>query len=474
MLINIIPTPKKVLLAEGISEVPLAVTCKEDWLSYAQSFSDAFERLFGHPLKNGSDGIRLEFDPTLAQSAYRLDSRNGITLYASDKEGLFYAMATFLLAISARDGKFTLEKALIEDHPDKDYRALLVDLAREWHPSRTVHQYIELCFILKIKYLQLHFGDDQGYTLPSRAFPHLTDGYRHYSSQEIEEMKAHAKERNIILIPEFDVPGHASILNRNCPDVFRNTMIPESVANGSVPANPNVICAGSEKTFEAVKTLLDEMCALFPDSPYIHIGGDEANIKAWNHCSVCRAYMEAHGIEDEYELYSEFVGRVARHVLSRGRTPIVWEGFPTKGIKHIPKEVPVIVWESYYHMADDLLREGFQIINASWKPLYIVPNLDRRWGVSEILSWNVYTWQHFSAMSKAYLNPIIVPPTQNVLGAELCAWESTFEEEIGRTVENLFALSEKTWTTDRLHTDAEFIKRANPSLIRVTRFIQDK
>ena len=474
MVNNIIPTPKKVLLAEGMCELPLAVSCNEAWLPYAKSFSDAFERLFGCALKCGEEGIRLVLDKELPKNAYRLDSRNGILLYASDKEGLFYAMATLLLAICARDGKFTLEKALIEDYPDKDYRALLVDLAREWHPTHTIHQYIELCFILKIKYLQLHFGDDQGYTLPSRAFPHLTDGYRHYSFEEIEEICVHAKERNIILIPEIDVPGHATILNRNCPDVFRNTMLPESVADGSVPENPNVICAGSQKAFEAVKTLIDELCALFPDAPYIHIGGDEARIKAWNHCSVCLSYMKEHGIEDEYELYSEFVGRVARYVLTCGRTPIVWEGFPKKGVKHIPKEAIVIVWESYYHMADDLLREGFQIINASWKPLYIVPNLDRRWGVSEILSWNVYTWQHFSAMSKAYLNPIVVSPTENVLGAELCAWESTFEAEIGRTVENLLALSEKTWTVERLHSDAEFMKRATPSLIRATRFIQEK
>ena len=475
MIRNIVPTPKKVELFGGSIDVPLFVACDDQWASYAKTLGDAFEKMFERSLGKG-DGIRLAFDGSLPKDAYRLDSREGIVLYASHEEGLLYAMASLLLAINARDGKFTLEKALIEDYPDKSYRALLVDLARAWHPARTVHQYIELCFVLKIKYLHLHFVDDQGYTLPSRVLPHVTGGYRHYTFEDIEAMRAHAKERGIVLIPEFEVPGHASILNKNYPEIFANTNKDGKstfTVDGAEISGNSIICAGSDKAFEAVKAMFAEVCELFPDSPYIHIGGDEANIKVWTDCSACKEYMEKHGLEDEYELYSEFVGRVARYVLSLGRTPIVWEGFPQKGIKHIPKETVVIAWESYYHMADDLLKEGFQVINSAWKPLYIVPELDRRWGVPEILDWNVYNWQNFSSKSRAYLNPIHVTPTENVLGAQLCAWESTFEHEIGRVIDCLFALSERTWTVERLHSLGEFSRRSLPTIWRVTRYIQE-
>lgn len=478
MICNIIPTPKRVELLGGTADAPLAVTADAQWEAHAATLARAMELILGRPIATGGEaGVRLAYDATLEKDAYRIESDGGIVLSASDEEGLFYAMASFLLAMQSRGESVAMERAVIEDHPDKPYRALLVDLARAWHPARTVHQYIELCFLLKIRYLHLHFVDDHGYTLPSRVLPHVTDGHRHYTFEEIAEMRRHASEKGIVLIPEFETPGHASILNENYPEIFSNTERNGKDAftvDGAVISGRSIICAGSDTCFETVKAMLREVCELFPESPYIHIGGDEANIKVWRECATCRAYMEAHGLEDEYELYSEFVGRVAAYVLSLGRTPIVWEGFPEKGVKYIPKETVVIAWESYYHLADKLLAEGFRVINSAWKPLYLVPNFDRRWGVPEILAWNVYQWQHFSSKSPAYHDPINVPPTERVLGAQLCAWESTFEMEIGRTVDCLFALSERTWNLERLHTDAEFARRANPAIWRLTRYIQDR
>ena len=477
MIANILPTPKKVTMMNGTVALPFFVSTEHaEWSVYTKTLSDAFQKLFAQPLSEGN-GIKLCYDPTIPKKHYKLDSVNGIVLSASDSEGLLYAMATLIQAIQKKDDCLTLEKAIIEDYPDKDYRTLMVDLAREWHPVHSVHKYIDLCFILKINYLHLHFIDDQRYTLPSKAFPHITDGNRFYSFEDIEGFRAHANRCGVTLVPEFEVPGHAKSLNRNYPDVFANKIVDTShdittEMNVSISAD-SLICAGSAKTFAAIKTLLAEVAELFPETPYIHIGGDEACIQAWNSCSVCREYMEKNGIEDEYELYSEFVGRVARAVLDLGKTPIVWEGFPQKGVKHIPKETVVIAWESHYHMADDLLREGFKIINGSWQPLYIVPGLKRRWGIPQILSWNVYNWQHWWPQSKAFLNPINVAPTENVLGAQLSVWECTFEQEIGRTIENLAALSERTWTVDRLHDDLQFYDRSKPTLTRIARLIQD-
>ncbi len=236
----------------------------------------------------------------------------------------------------------------------------------------------------------------------------------------------------------------------------------------------SLICAGKESAMCAIYTLLQEICEMFPNSPFIHIGGDEADIKLWNECSVCREYMKQKNIGDEYELYSEFIARVAKLVLQLGKTPIVWEGFPKQGEKMIPRETIVMAWESHYHMPYDLIDEGFKIINCSWQPLYIVNSLEQRWNPLDIMRWNVYNWQHWWSESEAYLNPVNIAPTENVLGAQLCAWESTYEQEINFIMENLAALSERTWNVKRVCCDDEFKTKHKKLMQIVARLITSK
>ena len=479
MINTIIPTPKSTELFDGKAVIAPVVSCSYDpWVSYTQTLCDAFEKIYEVKLTPGEGGITLVYDEALAPRSYRFDACDGLTLTASDNEGILYAIATLLQAVNVTNGIIEAEKAHVEDYPDKDYRTLMVDLAREWHPARTIFKYIDICFFLKVKYLHLHFIDDQRYTLPSKAFPHITDGNRFYSYEEIAAMRTYANQRGIVLVPEFEAPGHAAAMNRNYPEVFAPKL--EGGADteivteaGAVITAANIVNAGSPKTMEGIRTLLAEIRELFPETPYIHIGGDEANIKVWNYCTESSAYMKENGIEDVYELYSDFVGRVAQMVLDMGRTPIVWEGFPKKGAHRVPKDTIVIAWESYYNYAPDLLADGFKIINASWQPNYIVPSLNLTWGHKEILAWSVYTWQHWWPNSAAHLNPITVAPTDQVIGGQLSAWESTYEQEINTVMQNLAALSERVWTVKRLWEDRDYARRYSQTGQKMARLIQD-
>ena len=212
---------------------------------------------------------------------------------------------------------------------------------------------------------------------------------------------------------------------------------------------------------------------MFPEAEYIHIGGDEANIKAWNYCTECKKYMQEHNVANVEELYCKFVGKIAQAVLNRGKTPIVWEGFSKKYSYLVPKDTVVIGWESYYNYADDLVADGFRVINASWQPLYIIPSYTRVWGCEEIYEWNVYNWQHWWEKSRATHNPINLPPTDQVLGAQICAWESTYDQEINRILENLATLSERTWNLTRTCSHGVFAAKLTPFLQRAARLIQD-
>jgi len=402
-------------------------------------------------------GIAFVRDDSLAPAAYRITAdETGITASAADAEGIGYAMATLLLMITAADGVITAPAATVEDAPDKGYRALMVDLGREWHPLDSLFAYVDLCFLYKIRFLHLHFCDSKLFTQPSAAFPRLNRPGYFYTPEQIAALRAHAAARGVVLIPEFECPGHAHVLCRAYPEIFS-----DRYEDGTPHPNSDIICAASEAAWEGTKVLLRELMELFPDAPYIHIGGDEANLSHWKKCPHCASYMAEHGLADVHELYSDYVARATDFVLAEGRIPMVWEGFPSKGSEKISRDVIVIAWESMYQMPGELLDAGFHIINASWKPLYVVPaNYNPRyiWGAKEILEWNVYNWQNWNPKSEAYLNPITVPATDRVLGGMLCAWEQTYEEEISIVMKNLLAMCERTWSARRRVADEDYYK----------------
>ena len=278
---------------------------------------------------------------------------------------------------------------------------------------------------------------------------------------EINRLTQYAKDRGIVIIPEIEGPGHVKVFNERYPEIFSNTYDVEPQSSivseiGVVINHKDVLCPGSEVCIKAFETLISEICDMFPESSYLHIGGDEVNVNAWEECVVCREHMQKNNIKSVKELYADFTARMCNFVLSLGKTPIVWEGFSKEYAYMIPKETVVIAWESHYNMAYDLLNDGFKIINSSWQPLYIVDSIKLRWNPIDILNWNVYNWQHWWPKSEAYLNPINVQPTDKVWGGLLCSWGLTYEQEVNFVMENLAALSERTWNVKRVCDEEKY------------------
>ena len=294
-MIKIIPEPKKTSLyaQDNIRISPYLFTNSPLWQKYAEVFSDAVSSVYEVSLESKPGGIELIEDKTILPGHYVLDSREGLKLKASDDEGICYALASALQITEVKAGELFVPSVHIEDYPDKDYRGFMLDLGRKWHTFDKLLKYIDLCFLYKIKYFNLHFTDTNLYTLPSKAFPELPAKNMHYSFEQIEYLNEYAKKRGIVIIPEFECPGHAPQLNKAYPEVFADKFDEEVTTEfytetGALVNAHDIICAGSENAWDGTKALIREICEMFPDAPYINIGGDEANIKMWNHCSVCR------------------------------------------------------------------------------------------------------------------------------------------------------------------------------------------
>lgn len=407
-----------------------------------RTFVDYADRAFSVIFTEGDGGITINIDPELPKSAYAIKAvEEGVEIRAGDTEALAYAFASLLLAIEKLDGELVLPALTITDAPKGNWRGLMIDLARKWHPINYLYDVVDLCWLYKINRLQLHFTDDQSYTLPCKAYPKLSTKNRHYSYAELEAFREYAASRSVTLVPEIDMPGHCSQFCEKYPEIF---------------GNHGIMCV-SEECFAALKTILEELIEIFPDSPYIHLGGDEAAINRWNECEKCKAYRIENSLENVHALYADFLRRVTNMVLEMGRTPIIWEGFSKEYNDMISKDVIVIGWESYYQLAPSLIEAGFTVINCSWKPLYILAPV-RYWSREEILDWNIYTWRHWLDISIACKHDITVPETSPVLGGQICVWgdwlmalpsnEEACRAEFPLVAERVPALAEKTWNID--------------------------
>ena len=477
--LKVIPMPKEVKGEvdgefESVSVLPRVHTDSEKFKPYIETFSEYAEKLHGIKFDISVGGIMLYSDPVLAKGEYRLITDNGmVNLYAYDSDGATNALSTVLQLIRPNKEGVEFPVVSIKDKPDCEYRSLMVDLAREWHKFENLLEYVDLCYLYKIKYLHLHFIDTQSYTLPSDVFPGVSTVGRHYTKEEIKVLNEYALARNIELIPEFEVPGHAAAMVNAYPELFANTPCDAPASEVDPEAFKtefanNIICVGKPGVMDNIRKLMAEVMDMFPNSRYIHIGGDEAEINDWGNCKDCLRYMKEHRINGVREIYTHFTKLATDMVLEMGRTPIVWEGFPKEGNETISRDVLVIAWESYYHVAYDLVKEGFNIVNASWKPVYITPQI--YWSAEDIMAWNIYSWSHWWEKSEAHLNPIHLAPSNQVKGGMLCSWECTYDEEIEHIRENLAAVSERTWNIRRYAEDNQFREKIEHILPMAKKF----
>ena len=455
--LNIIPSPKSIKRASDSCEKAFfkaeISVLSPSFKGVDAAFCDIAKKLYDLDFASGAS-ITVKENAALTAGEYTIEVAQSVAIEAGDQDGATYALSTLIQLMEKSEGGISLPAVAIADKPDCEYRTLMIDLARKWHPFEKLLGYVDLCYLYKIKFLHLHFTDTQSYTLPSDKFPKIPTPDRHYSKEQIAELNEYAKAKNIEIIPEFDVPGHARPMVTAYPELFANiplgTEAVEDFALFFADIKQNVICVGKEGVMDTLKILAKEIIDMFPYSRYLHIGGDEANIGEWKNCKTCQEYMQKHGIDGARPLYTHFIKNMTDIVLDLGKTPIVWEGFPREGSEEISRDVIVTAWESYYHLAPELIEEGFKITNASWEPLYTVPAGHRvvpsgRWYPDDIMDWNLYTWKNWNAKTAAYEKPIVIEPTEQVLGATFCAWENDYDGEINVVRENLAAMSEKVW-----------------------------
>lgn len=471
-MLNLIPYPQKADLTDTLLTFPanvLVTKASRRPFHTLRDFARRVHNLEFHAVRDeGLTAVRFAADASLAADAYTLTvDASGVTITASGEAGWQNGVSTLIQLMTPVGGsRFSVPAGRIEDAPDCSWRGVMIDLARDWHPFPFLLEYVDLCRFYKIRTLHLHFTDDQSYTLPSRAFPKLPTEGRSYTEREIRFLCAYAKLRGVEIMPEIDVPGHCTSFINAYGEIF----------------GTNGIISQSETSMACMEALFRELCGMFPDSPYIHIGGDEAAIEKWTRDETCLDAYRARGVkvddilaeENGHRKLSEimlatFIRRMANAVLSCGKTPVVWEGFGAEVNDIIPPETVVISWENFYQVTPSLQKAGFRLLNCSWSPLYVVTPVVY-WKPEDVYNWNVYTWRPVHPGSPYAGGSLTIEPTMQVEGGQLLAWgdqiaakyENVTEgvrEEQRLVEERTPALAENLWHREKISDWNEFSAR---------------
>ena len=364
---QLIPKPVKVVPGTGSfslsPQVQIVAPANKELAETASLFADQLFAVTGKRLKivrQAQKGVRsIQFglnkatDPLLGTEGYSLTVKpNLISVSANKPAGIFYGIQSIVQMLPAKSAirqLMVVPAVQITDYPRFGWRGLMLDVSRHFFSKEFVKKYIDQMVKYKYNVFHWHLTDDPGWRIEIKKYPRLTEvgawrvartgpwgsypppqpgeaatdgGF--YTQQDIREIVKYADDRFVTIVPEIDVPGHSMALNVAYPELScsgtQYSMYPGS--NGGM--GENVICAGSDRSFEVLDDIFAELAELFPGK-FIHAGGDEVDKTFWKKCAKCQKRMKDNGLKDEHELQSYFMKRVEKILSSKGKKMIGWD-----------------------------------------------------------------------------------------------------------------------------------------------------
>ena len=372
---DVIPLPKEV----KVDSANVFVLKNGMGVSFDASSEEIFRNVaFLRQWVEETTGISLKLTPTDKKAAIRLSldyketkdeaeaelteqqkeayiikvDKKGISISARQPIGLFRAAQTLRksLPIAKNAEKVELPYAEIYDEPRFEYRGVLLDCGRHYFTVEFIKKFLDVMALHGSNQFHWHLTEDQGWRFEVKAYPSLAplgsvraetvigpgnsgvyDGTPYggyYTQEECREVVSYAAERYINVVPEIDLPGHM----QSALHVFPHL----GCTGGPYPVRTywgvsrEVLCGGNPETMTFLKTVLGELCDVFP-SKYIHIGGDECPKHRWQKCPTCQAKIKELGLKNdgkhtpENQLQSYINREVETFMKERGRAIIGWD-----------------------------------------------------------------------------------------------------------------------------------------------------
>jgi len=376
--------------------------------------------------------------------SYSLSINAGkITVKAATDLGAMYALETLLQLLQADQKGFYFPHIEITDSPRFPWRGLMIDVVRHFIPYEVIIRNIDAMATVKMNVLHLHLTDDQGFRIESKKFPKLHEkgsNGKYFTQEQIKDIINYASDRGIRVVPEFDMPGHASSWFPGYPEYASAQRIYEIETKYSHFEPAPTMDPTNEQLYIFLDQFFEEMTALFPDE-YIHIGGDENSGKQWDANPKIQEYKQRHNLKSNMELQTQFNHRL-QDILSRYKRKMMgWDEILEPGIS---KDIMIHSWR------------GKKSLNEAAKKGYPV-----------ILSHGFYIDLLYSAQDY-YLNDplseskdLTESELSNIYGGEAAMWTelATAETIDSRIWPFAAAIAERLWSSKEIRDVKDMYRR---------------
>lgn len=374
---------------------------------YAQEFATQLEKTSGIKVPvnptTAATSLVMTKDATLAHEAYKLTvNEAGINIAAADSTGFFYAIQTLKQlmphAIYNRSGAstaidWTVPCVEIADQPQLGHRGYMLDVARHFFSKTEVKRILDIMATYKMNRFHWHLTDDQGWRIDIPEYPKLaqvgavrkgsfvnaggsskffddTEYGRgmYYTLDDLREIVAYAKNLNIEIIPEIDLPGHMVAAVAAYPEFSCDpTKKYEVRIDGGI--SKDVLNIGKDETIDFLKCVLGHMAEVFPYK-YIHLGGDECPTDQWSKNADCLKRVKDEGLAGVNELQSWLVEKLGLYLKEKYDKDIIcWDEL----LAHWKSDntvKPVIMAWNHINKSKEAADKGFKSIVVPYQSLY--------------------------------------------------------------------------------------------------------
>jgi hexosaminidase len=380
----------------------------------------------------------------------KLGDDESYTLEISDKQakisapttvGAMRGLETFLQLLEGDKDGFYFPAVSINDKPRFAWRGLMIDSARHFQPMEVLKRNLDAMAAVKLNVLHWHLTEDQGFRVETKKFPELylqgSDGL-FYTQEQIREIIQYAADRGIRVMPEFDMPGHATAWVVSHPEIASGPG-PYKIERQPGIFDPT-LDPTNEKTYKLLEVFFTEMSALFPDA-YLHIGGDENEGKQWAANPKIQAFMKGKGIKNQDGLQQYFNQRILKFLQKNGKIMMGWDEIFQPDI---PKDIVIQSWRGQESLAK-VARQGNQ----------------------GILSNGYYIDLMFPASQHYVVDPLPANTTltaeeqKRILGGEATMWSEWVSPETidSRIWTRTAAIAERFWSPREVNDVDDMYRR---------------